>query len=275
MAIRIYTGSRFSDGARTLAASFRELGLDCKVLRTENSRWRPRQGDTVINWGASRLKDFGPARVINSFQSVATAVNKISTFEALEGHRERFNELGIRKCYPVYARDVVELVQAMGSFPTNGIIVRTTLTGHSGQGTYYFPTMQHLVNARINVGIPHIVLAQEYIRKDAEYRIHVMGGEIIDVQKKRRASEAVEDASLNPQIRSHANGWVYCRENVNASHRVRELAVEAVAALGLDFGAVDIMTIQSGAPFVLEVNSAPGLSESTGKIYAESLVTFL
>ena len=87
----------------------------------------------------------------------------------------------------------------------------------------------------------------KYIKKKAEYRIHVFNGKIIDIQQKRKRHEAIE---INFQIRSHNNGWV----------------------LGLDFGAVDIIWNEKQQQgYVLEVNTAPGLEGETIINYANAI----
>lgn len=274
MKLRLYTGSRASDGARMLATALTALGHNAKALRPNGSTWRPRNGDVVINWGSTAIKDFDPAILVNSFGGVATAVNKIRTFEAIERYRPQSQIVQEEQRFPRYETSVVQL-SSLG-WPAGGIIVRTTLTGHSGEGTYYCATRRHyndLVTGTIRE--QDIVLCQAYIRKTAEYRVHVLGGEVIDFQKKRRDAAAAAEGSVIDTIRNHQNGWVYCRDNVALTPRIKQHAIEAVAACGLDFGAVDIMTLSSGKPFVLEVNSAPGLSETTANKYAEALVTFL
>jgi D-alanine-D-alanine ligase-like ATP-grasp enzyme len=52
---------------------------------------------------------------------------------------------------------------------------------------------------------------------------------------------------------------------------LRELGVAAVAAVGLDFGAVDIIWNQTqDRCYVLEINTAPGLCNTTCQKYAEA-----
>jgi len=61
-------------------------------------------------------------------------------------------------------------------------------------------------------------------------------------------------------IRSYNSGWRldYSRaKDINNSRR--ELAKQAIKALELDFGAVDIGILKNGNPVVIEVNTAPGL----------------
>jgi hypothetical protein len=111
-----------------------------------------------------------------------------------------------------------------------------------------------------------------YRKKVDEYRVHVMGGQVIDVQKKMR-SITDERWTGNNTIRNQANGWVYGRENVRAPQAVEEVAKQAVAILRLDFGAVDIgWTGQTAVASVYEVNTAPRLIRSTLGEYSRGML---
>ena len=77
---------------------------------------------------------------------------------------------------------------------------------------------------------------------------------------------------MDYQVRNHENGWVYCRDDLDVPASVFSDATSAVAALGLDFGAVDIIWNQNQArSYVLEVNTAPGLEGTTLTKYVEAI----
>lgn len=90
-----------------------------------------------------------------------------------------------------------------------------------------------------------------------EIRVHVFRGLSIRVGVKVHR-EGFDDPST--WIRTWEGGWTldYSKAR-NVRNSRRELAKEAVAALGLDFGAVDIGVLGDGRPVVLEVNTAPGV----------------
>lgn len=94
---------------------------------------------------------------------------------------------------------------------------------------------------------------------DREFRIHVFRGMSI------RAGVKVPrpNVQVHPWVRSYTGGWrldygAACQRTLVKG--VRSIAKRAVAALGLDFGAVDVGLVRN-APVVLEVNLAPGLDE--------------
>lgn len=99
-----------------------------------------------------------------------------------------------------------------------------------------------------------------------EYRVHVFDSRVIAVQKKllRNATSV---------IHNHANGVTFQWVGPEAAtiqeddrHDLCQMAKDAVAVVGLDFGAVDIIQErETDAFYVLEVNSAPGIR--TDQVY--------
>lgn len=65
------------------------------------------------------------------------------------------------------------------------------------------------------------------------------------------------------------------RDGVVVSDETKAEAVKAVAALGLDFGAVDIVIDREGKPVILEVNTAPGIQGTTLTNYKRAIESWL
>jgi glutathione synthase/RimK-type ligase-like ATP-grasp enzyme len=140
------------------------------------------------------------------------------------------------------------------------VVCRTLLTAHSGQGIVVAKQHDQLVDAP---------LYTKYIRKQKEFRVHVFNSKIIDIQEKRRSS-ATDDH--HPYIRNHANGYVFCRGDIEEPYDLRGVATSAVNALGLDFGAVDVIWSEAQDKcYVLEVNTACGLEGSTVHKYVQAI----
>lgn len=87
-----------------------------------------------------------------------------------------------------------------------------------------------------------------------EYRVHAFDGYSIKAGEKVKSSRK---AVTHPWIKSWETGWdlSYC----GVTQPVRDIAFQAVKALGLTFGAVDIGETTKGELVVLEVNRAPAL----------------
>lgn len=210
-----------------------------------------------INWGSSTTINTGTNLVVNKVEAVRKAVNKLSTFETLkevEGIRipEFTTDRGIAS---EWIRDNKCIV-----------VCRRKLSGHSGDGIVLALKEDDLVDAPLYV---------KYVKKQQEFRIHVAFGEVIDVQEKRKRS-GIEKEDVNFQVRNHHTGWVYCREDVSLPDGAADMATRTVRALGLDFGAVDIIyNAKRDEVFVLEVNCAPGLEGTTVEKYAEVFVRHL
>jgi len=88
----------------------------------------------------------------------------------------------------------------------------------------------------------------------------------------KRKKREIDNEEVDYQVRNHANGWVYCRDNINPDSSVISNSLDAVAALGLDFGAVDVIWNEHHQKaWVLEVNTAPGLEGTTLTKYVSAI----
>jgi hypothetical protein len=100
-----------------------------------------------------------------------------------------------------------------------------------------------------------------------EVRVHVFNGVSI------RAGVKVPRIGMTPHpwVRSYDGGWMiqYGHPNVRQVHR--DVAKNAIKALDLDFGAVDIGVTDAGRIAVLEVNLAPGIEGGTVEAYARHI----
>jgi glutathione synthase/RimK-type ligase-like ATP-grasp enzyme len=209
----------------------------------------PRSSTTIINWGSSNLGFHYSGRVLNRPEAVAKAANKLSTLSILHA-----NGISV----PEYTTD--RMVARRWLEDDYRVVVRHKLSSHSGQGI-------EIVRPDEYRELPHAPLYTKYVRKDQEFRVHVFNGVVIDYSEKRKRAGSSVTSNL---VRNHANGWVFCRDGVVCPDFVKTSCVKSVKALGLDFGAVDIV-VREGKCWVLEVNSAPGIEGSTLRKYVEAL----
>lgn len=90
-----------------------------------------------------------------------------------------------------------------------------------------------------------------------EARVHVANGRVVAAGLKC----PLPGRTAHPWIRSHRLGWGIRYDDLSRAQilrGVRPLAVNAISALGMNFGAVDIAWSNQIPPTILEVNSAPG-----------------
>jgi len=136
-----------------------------------------------------------------------------------------------------------------------------------------------------DMDLPQVLLYTQYYEKTHEFRVHVFDGKIIDyVQKKKMGKakrESLELDKVNMEVRNHKKGWVFARKDIHASKKINDLGLAAVKAVGLDFGAVDILAKfnRSGellSALVCEVNSAPGMSDvNTFNAYTSAIERYM
>jgi carbamoylphosphate synthase large subunit len=234
--------NRQSNSARALATA---LATNVNALR-QGVRSLPRY-DVLLNWGCSTMP-IAPTdtqKVLNKPEAVAAAKDKLVSFKKFREHNVRCPDFWDNPW----------------DAPANIILFgRETVTGSGGKGIVVMRPGDYRKE-----GLP---LYTQYIPKEHEYRLHVVGDEVILIQQKRKEND-VQQTKDQRLIRNRDNGWVFAVNNVTfftEDHRAaaEKAAVEAVKALGLDFGAVDlVMHRDNGMPYVLEVNTAPGLESPT------------
>lgn len=249
----VYTGNT---NRRTFAAKLaRALAIP---VRTPDDRvGRPQK---LINWGTSD----GPEHMVveewagNTPDMVGIMSHKIKMFDALANSDEQIN----------YLRHTTDRGVAQGWLDAGYTVYeRAVVQGHSGEGiTVRVPGDGALVqDARLyTLGITSSF---------REYRVHVAFGEIICTQMKRKMSSAkmerdgiTPDEATRMSIRTHANGWAFCVNNViPLNQEAQDMVLAAMRACGdAQTGCVDILvTEDTNTPVVIELNSAPALRSPT------------
>lgn len=235
-----------SESAKLLAEA---LGI--KRIKKEGSKFRGNARKLVINWGNSVLpEEIAKCQIINAPVAVSKAANKLTFFKAMA-------EAGVS--VPPFTESPEAVAEALKEGKI--VVARTILNGNSGAGIVLLEGDAEIVKAP---------LYTEYVPKKEEYRIHVFRGEVVDVQRKARRKD-VEDGLVNWKIRNLAGGFIFARNAIGDVHKdVLEQATKAVEAIGLDFGAVDVIfNDKQKKAYVLEVNTAPGLSGTTLEGYVQ------
>lgn len=246
-----------SRSLKNLQANLKEDQTDRRVLRVrkDSVRYKRRLSDKIIAWGPT-----APCPHTDAAQEVAKKIasNKLLSFR-------KFKEHGIPT--PEWT-DSYEVAWKWWDEEKKVVVGRTLLCSHSGKGIIIFTQEDDQFDEGLSCK-----LYVQYKKKKHEYRVHVFQSQVIDVtQKKKR----VGHEGTNHQIRNHQNGWVYCRENIQEPEGIRELALAACAAIGLQSGAVDIIwNEKENKCYVLEINTAPGIEGTTCKKYTQSILESL
>lgn len=211
--------------------------------------WKPKRRSIVINWGSSEASTANTT--LNPPQAVKNAVNKKTAFGILKA-------AGVS--VPEFTSD--KAVAAQWQQEGFRVVCRHLLCSHSGRGIEIVQPEGIL---------PYAPLYVKYTRKEKEYRVHVFKGQVIDLAEKKRKAGVERSTGL---IRNLANGWIFARDGVVCSELVKREAIKAVSALGLDFGAVDVIE-KAGKIYILEVNTSPGLQGTTLLLYAKAMDKWL
>lgn len=262
--IIIYPYKMGSRSAGVLTEELRARGH--RVLKVFPDRlYSPRPTDLIINWGNStpinRITTMSiPPRFRNYCGAVRDASNKLTAFQIMQ-------EAGIS--IPEFTTDHLQ-AETWHRLEDRTVVCRFNLTGHSGRGIrLMYP------NRPADENWHTVPLYVKYIKKSEEYRVHVFNGQVIDIQQKRRRN-GLARTEINYQIRVHDNGWVFARNEIYPPEMVIRESINAVSALGLDFGAVDVIYNRHySTAYILEVNSAPGLEGQTINNYANAVEAIL
>jgi hypothetical protein len=175
---------------------------------------------------------------------------------------------GDRAVAPVFPDWTADIAVAQ-TWLTEGhcVVERHKLTGNSGEGI-------RIVGEEEEAELTPAPLYTKYFKKKAEFRVHIVGSEVILTQKKvKRADVAAEE--VNWKVRNHDGGFIFQQNDIEVPAKVLAQAKLAINFTGLDFGAVDIMyNEREDEARILEVNTAPGLAGTTGEKYARALQAY-
>ena len=229
----------------------KELADAFGTMRVHPDRaYRPKEEDVVICWGKVQKPMWNPNRA-KRVLNFSNHVNKLHAFDEFKAH-------GVS--IPEYTEGLEQATIWINQ--GHKVVCRQVLSGFEGRGIVIAKTVEELVRAPLYV---------KYIPKQREYRIHVMNNEVIDITQKRLRNGIRDDPNRSRYIRNTDAGWIFSRR-LDPYPEIAEVeAINAVAAIGLDFGAVDVVIGRDdNVPYVLEVNSAPGIMGTTFVKYVNS-----
>lgn len=261
----------------------------------------PKDVCMTIGWGVKTKQpvSLSDMPTLNHPDNIAKNRNKLSSLKLML-------DAGVNVA-PFVDVNNIDLIGHPGSLVTLPVIGRTNFH-QGGKGFWNCPTLTH-VKAAVNEGAGYF---QNLIEIKDEYRLHTFGDKVIyAVKKTKRTIEEMEEAFIkqegdrqsaiaekngdvldaktmeillrrqakkfaqdgaNMLIRSNRLGWKFVRvKTIDKS--LEEQVVKALKAIGLDFGAVDCCIDVNGKPWIIEVNSGPGLEETTFDAWVDAFRT--
>lgn len=253
----IYPYKIGSKSAVRLQEYIDDAGMYCMRVYPDGD-YAPRKNDLIIGWGSGNWPHWRDkaadvkAKWYNKSDSICNAVNKITSFKKFKANDVPHPEFTDNK-------KVAANWMKQGSL----IVVRSDTEGMDGKGLKIIDDIYDF----FDITAP---LYTKFIPQQNEYRVHVFNGNVIDLQIKR-PRDGVQ--KVNERVRTTSGGWGLYRSNVNCPQECQNAAIRAVKALGLDFGAVDVVWQQGGkGAFVLEVNTAPELTEVCTEKYGDYII---
>jgi len=213
----------------------------------------------IINLGTTDELGFN-AHILNEREMVRAAANK---------KEARRNFAANEVASPIFFDSPHKVT------PADLPVVGRTSFHSKGKGFWFCPTIGDVQKAAA-AGATHFI---QFVPNTREYRVHLFLRD--NVLNKPRAERTAEDylsvkvsekvwegkGQPNPNVyqKNHEFGWVFRGQQNRREEEldvVRSSAKDATAALGMDFGAVDVMySVLRKQAFVLEVNSTPSLAD--------------
>jgi len=112
------------------------------------------------------------------------------------------------------------------------------------------------------------------VLKVKDYRVHIFDDQHIQQGLRVFDPQAPRKRNDDLPICNTQTGYKYDHNFEPPSAGV-DLARRAVKTLGYLWGAVDVLEDKAGTCYVLEVNTAPGMDETTAQAYAEAIKGFV
>lgn len=213
---------------------------------------KPKHGrpDFVIRWGNAQAVTLAHgAQELNKASAILAASNKLRAFQLMKEADVQTPDFTDNR-YTALAWN-------------NATVFGRTRSGTKGRGITIYPRGAQLGEHE---------LYTKYIPNSREYRLHVVGDSVIRTQRKYAERNG---AAADAPIKNVANGFVFKAPQKKLNRDREQLAINAVKAVGLDFGAVDMVIDDQGVAYVLEINTAPACSPMTGSAYVTAFAALV
>ena len=273
-----------------------------KELKATHGRTKPAGTDKIcICWGCKTDKpmNMGKMAVLNHPDKIRANRHKFNTLKTLAA-------AGVYVGNHTDAKSIMHLLENPGSGSdepmTLPVIGRKNY--HQGGKDFHICLSKGHVKKAIEAGAMYFRNHLEIVN---EYRLHVFQGVVINAQRKterKNLKEAftsqhaeriknnaakknlkLDDATVNHVlgdiggrqghanqiIKSNTKGWRFSQMKLtNVKQPLKEAAIAAVEAVGLDFAAVDCVILEDGRPAIIELNTGPGLDGTPFTAYIKA-----
>lgn len=235
---------------------------------------------TVLRWGSQRAvvpSSYRSIREINGAASLRRSSDKLASLRAISDAAAEMDTGGVCP----YSASPDSLIRQAEELSWSPILLGRSRHGSKGKDIkVYVPySIYNIQRDRYTNLHPSILpytthdslrsheFYSLYVPNTREYRIHVFRDRILRVQGKYLD---FPEQHNNPYVQNYDQGFRFRAPNRELRQSRLDLAIAAVRALGLDFGAVDMLIGEDGKGYVLEVNSAPACSPLTLTAYADA-----
>jgi glutathione synthase/RimK-type ligase-like ATP-grasp enzyme len=229
---------------------------------------QPSPDDILIRYGYTKHPEFDAlfTRVINPVSALNNSINKLLSFRLMQ-----LSNIPIPKLYMGTSKQLDFLtpknVIRKKDLPVLGRNIRHT------RGTDI--VMMNKMNDWVKYATSRDFYVQ-YIPTDIEYRIHVIDGECVRIQKK-----VLKPHHTKSFIHNVEHGYKLednFKHDLKLERKLADIAIKTAKALLLDFCAIDILVQKKWYTtkiYVLESNTAPHLDKYGRQLYGWYLVDWL
>ncbi len=252
----IYTYDIDSEGGLELKKAIEtQTGKDVSWVH-DDGHFAIQPKGTLICWGRVH-KPFGAipfsTKILNGWYGNRIKVNKLKAFLAMR-------DAGVPTV--PYTPHPQQAQQWLNEGFT--VICRLKVGSQDSAGIQVVAPKKTFFGRTITTALPSCPLYTRYIPQAREFRVHCTPLYFIDGLEKKKLPTG------DPYI-FHQDHGLFCRDGVVIPQTAINAAKAAVKACGLHFGAVDLLW-SDNAPYILEVNTAPGLLPSEARNYAKAFV---
>jgi hypothetical protein len=172
------------------------------------------------------------------------------------------------------ASQVAEAIKEGAQYFQNYIPIATEYRMHVFKGEVFY------AHKKVKHDNPRQAFVEDYIEKVKAYATQNKQSFDEDTANMVLNRLSERNSNPNPVLRSHMNGWKFSslKDKELSTKTVKDLcdiAVKATQALDLSFSAVDCAIDEDGNPYVIELNTGPGVTGKTFDKWVEQFKNYI